>query len=402
MGISINSRFYLIALSPTGNGISGGDRVFIELARQWSQSLPVTIYTASEGVVMAKRFNLSGDFLDIINIGKKRPSENFFHKYFYKIYLGIKLSLSFTINNQPSTVIYSSSEFWMDSLPCFILKLRFPNITWVASWYQTAPNPLTGYTQGKRSNTYKIGASLYWITQLPIKPIIDRFANFVIVTNDTEKKQFLRLSRKNRVLVMYGGVDIGEINKYRKKYHNLPKEYDAVFQGRFHPQKGVVELIEIWKKVVKKNPFAKLVMIGDGPLMKRVKCKVQSAKLKNNVLMTGYLFDGEEKYRIFSQSKIVVHPAFYDSGGMSAGEAMAFGLPCVGFDLKAYKSYYPKGMIKIKVGDLDAFAVSICRLLEDNDYRSRVGDEALQMINSTWSWEDRSKGVLDKIINGKI
>ena len=38
----------------------------------------------------------------------------------------------------------------------------------------------------------------------------------------------------------------------------------------------------------------------------------------------------------FSFGKVVSHPAFYDSGGMASAEAMVFGLPCVGFKLKAF------------------------------------------------------------------
>ena len=53
------------------------------------------------------------------------------------------------------------------------------------------------------------------------------------------------------------------------------KKYDAVFIGRFHPQKGVLELIDIWKRVVNKKPQAKLAMIGDGPLMKKVQLKIK-------------------------------------------------------------------------------------------------------------------------------
>ena len=43
---------------------------------------------------------------------------------------------------------------------------------------------------------------------------------------------------------------------------------------------------------------------------------------------------------------MVVHPAIFDSGGMAAAEAMAWGLPGVSFDLPALKTYYPQGMIK--------------------------------------------------------
>lgn len=119
--------------------------------------------------------------------------------------------------------------------------------------------------------------------------------------------------------------------------------------------------------------------------------------MEKNIILTGYLFDGPEKYRIFSQSKLVVHPAFYDSGGMAAAEAMAFGLPAIGFDLKSYKSYYPQGMIKIKNWNLGSFAKSILELLNDQRERERIGRNALNMINNSWSWDKRSKEILGRI-----
>jgi len=159
-----------------------------------------------------------------------------------------------------------------------------------------------------------------------------------------------------------------------------------------------LELIDIWKRVVEKRPDAKLAMIGDGPLMTKVKLQITNYKLQKNVKLFGYVFDGPKKYKIFSQSKVVVHPAFYDSGGMAAGEAMAFGLPAVGFDLKAYKSYYPKGMVKVKIGDIDAFAKAVINFLEDENYRKRIGQEAKEMIWGEWGWEKRTREILQKIL----
>ena len=214
------------------------------------------------------------------------------------------------------------------------MKVRYPKIKWVATWYQTAPNPFVGYAEGDRAKKYRLSALLYWLSQLPIKPLISVFADFVLVNNEEEKKQFPKLNSKKRIIVVYGAVDLERITNYKLEFKNLPKVYDAVFQGRFHPQKGAVELIEIWKKVVDKNKNAKLAMIGDGPLMDDIKLQITNYKLEKNIKLFGYVFDGIKKYKIFSQSKIVVHPAFYDSGGMASAEAMAFGLPCIGFNLK--------------------------------------------------------------------
>ena len=223
--------------------------------------------------------------------------------YIARIIEGIRIGFSLKLENTTSTIVYSASEFWMDSLPAFILKLRHRQIKWAAAWYQSAPSPLTGFTEGYNSR-FRLQAFIYWFVQLPIKPIIDQFADFVLVNNENEKKVFRKLNKKKRTVVVLGAIDLENIKKWKKRFTKKPKIYDAVFQGRFHPQKGVVELIDIWKKVIKRTADAKLMLIGNGPLMKRVEEKVKGEKLEKNIFLEGYLFDGKEKYKIFSQSKL--------------------------------------------------------------------------------------------------
>ena len=383
-------NFLFFALAATGSGISGGDRIFIEFARRWSMRLNVIIYVTQEGLKMCKRQNLSGNNLSIQIVGKNIFLKNFFVGYFYRIFQGIKLGLTLTIKE--NTYVYSASDFWMDSIPAFLLKLRSNKVKWIAAWYQTAPNPLTGYRF----------PFLYWMSQFFIKPLIKISADLVLVNNYEEKKQFLSLDRQGKVGVVLGAVNLADIKKWIKGYQKKNEQilsprqnkiYDAVYQGRFHSQKGVIELIDIWKLVVNKRPNALLAMIGDGPLMEDVRKRISRNGLNNNVKLFGYVFDGSLKYDIFSRSKLVVHPAFYDSGGMAAAEAMIFGLPCVGFDLKSYESYYPKGMLKVEIGNLDDFADAIVGLLNDEESRRRIGHEAVRMIESSWSWDKRSEEI---------
>lgn len=382
-------KIIIFALAATGNGISGGDRIFMEFARAWSKFADITIYTSQAGVRMAKQSHLPKvikiQTIFIPDLLKKI----FIGEYIWKIIFGIQLGLSMPIKN--INLIYSASEFWMDALPAALGKLRSGRgLTWSASWYQTAPNPMQGFYGGR----YRISALFYWLVQLPMKPIIEKLADKVLVNNVTETSQFGK-----KAVVVLGAVDTEKITEFKKSHKNFkPVPERAVFQGRFHPQKGVVEMIKIWKLVVDKLQNAKLVMLGDGPLMQDVKAQIAKFKLQKNVELRGFMFDGFEKYKVFSQSQLVVHPALYDSGGMASAEAMAFGSPCVGYALPAYISYYPEGMQKVPIDDQKAFAAAIVYLFKNGKARFRLGKKAVRMIESSWSWKMRSKQIYESII----
>lgn len=389
--------FLIIAMTAHGKGISGCDRISIEFCKRWSKSNSVTIYLWEEGYQMYKRAHIGKKVkFKVINMN---PWKNmgFFINYIAVILSAVVFALTLKLKNEKDTVVYSASEFWMDSLPGLILKLRFPKIRWVATWFQTAPNPLTGFKEGSRMLSYRLHAFPYWFVQLPIKPLIKKCADFVLVNNEYEKREFPQMDKEQKVKVVLGAVDLQLVKNFGQRFKNEKKIFDGVFQGRFHPQKGVVELIDIWKLVVSQKPDAKLALIGDGPLINDVKSKIDKLNLQKNIKLFGYVFDGIKKYKIFAQSRVVLHPAFYDSGGMASAEAMALGLPAVGFNLTSYKSYYPKGMVKVPINDLSAFARAILEFMKDKKLYLKIAKESEQMIYETWSWDKRAQEVLNYI-----
>lgn len=389
-------KIYIFALAAQGEGISGSDRIFIEFARYWSEKYNIEIFVFKDGQRMCLRQGLNVPGIKF-QVTRNVNILGFIGDYFFRIISGIKTGLTLKLANN-SIIIYSASEFWMDSLPAFILKLRYPKIKWIAAWYQTAPSPLRGFSEDVNKARSRINALVYYLIQLPIRPMIKRFADFILVNNNNEKKQFPDPGKKNKTIAVDGAVDLERINKWKGKKREKQAVYDAVFQGRLHDQKGVMELIDIWKMVMQRKADTKLVMIGNGPLMKRVKAKIKDEGLEKNIRLTGYLFDGEEKYKILSQSKIAVHPSLYDSGGMAALEAMTFELPCIGFNLSSYKYYYPKGMLKVKIGNIKEFADKILQMLSDKRLYLRYQKQTKELISDYYSWKYRSRQILSQVL----
>lgn len=397
-----NNKIIMLLNSITP-GLSGGDRIFIEFTKRWVNFFDeVYIITCGTGADICGKYNLKSDNLFYINCNVENyKKSNLFFLYIKRIFNAIKYFKENSRKNlEPIKFIYSSSDFWPDSLPAFYYKVRNKGVKWIAGFYLFAPKPWQSDSPYKTSVKRWIIGLVYWLSQLPVYYIVRRYADYVFVTSEPDVKKFITKKRdKSKIIVIQGGVDIIESEKYFKENSIIPVEkriYDACFVGRFHYQKGVLELIDIWKIVCAYKREAKLAIIGIGVLENEVKKKIKDLGLDNHIYLLGFM-DGQAKYNIFKQSKVIVHPATYDSGGMAAAEGMAWGLPGVSFDLEALKTYYPKGMIKTKIGDKEEFAKNIIRLLDDKVLYEKTSNDAHNLIIEVWDWDKRAKIILDLI-----
>ena len=368
--------------------MSGGDRIWIECAKRWVKkpNVSINVFTTEEGLKRGQQYGLTGVNYKLWSKPARFLCHSVYLLYFWRTFRGCINALVSLPSDSERNVVFSSSDFLPDSIPAWVSKVKNKNVEWLAAFYLFAPS-LSDKTSPYRGKLFARGL-FYYISQLPALYLIRRDADLVWVTSEIDRWRFIDGVRftPDKVTGVRGGVDV-------KTPASLPepakKEYDAVFIGRFHTQKGVLELIDIWRNVCNKKPNAKLAMIGIGELEGSVREKIVAYGLQSNVSLLGFK-DGLEKLEIFKKSKLVVHPAVYDSGGMAACEAMACRLPGVSFDLPALVTYYPKGMIKTPCYDFVGFAENIVHLLEDDELYEKVANDALDWAKE-WDWDNRAE-----------
>jgi len=382
-------RIYLIGCAQTRSDIlDGSTRIFIECAKRWiRKGHKIVVFTCEEGNQIFQRYGLSDLSYVVVSSAKYRRLGVYF------LYIARALKLSFTLAklypHGKDVVVYSGSDFWPDSLPAWVLKMRFPMVKWLAGFYLFSSQPFSDESPYKGKRRFR--GILYYVSQIPIFNLVRKHADMIWVTNDADRWRFIDSKRltPDKVVAVRGGVDFKTPAMLAEPER---KAFDAVFVGRFHPQKGVLELLDIWRYVCQMKTDAKLALIGVGELEGEVKAKIEKYGLEDNVVFFGFK-DGIEKLKIFKASKVVVHPAIYDSGGMAACEAMACGLPGVSFDLPALRSYYPKGMLKTPCYDVKKFAENILDLLGDQGLYMKTAGEALSWAKE-WDWDKRAEELL--------
>lgn len=389
-------KLLIIANNNFGTSQSGGDTIFLEFIKNWQSKLYITVFGSQETQNLLNRYKLTPSFIKTDNLNPRHQptAVNIIFHNLRRCFKGFIAYLSNYSQISSFTHCYTASDFPPDFFIGLINKTLHPKTIWLSGQYLFAPHP------NQINSPYKnqpLKGWFYYLYQIISLSLARKFADVILVTSAPDVTKF----PQKKVIVVQGGVDITQSKRYLKSSKIIPmikRKYDAVYLGRLHPQKGVLELIDIWQIVTKSIPSAKLTIIGDGQLEPQIKSKIKTLKLQKNIQLLGFL-TGQQKYAIFKNSKIVVHPAIYDSGGMSAAEAMAWGLPGVSFDLESLETYYPQGIIKSPLGNFQQFSKNIISLLTNQKLYQKHSSLAIKLIQNTWDWQKRSEIIFQQIFN---
>jgi glycosyltransferase involved in cell wall biosynthesis len=385
----------IVAYAYVGKGISGGDRIFIECVKRWSgKDYTINVFTSKVGLELCKRYGLGLKNVTYIVLSpSKLEKSNLYLAYVIRLIKGSIIITRFLEKiKDTKIVVYSESDFWPDSIPAWVLKMRFRRAKWIAAFYLFTSSP---FSKGSLSKGFgRLRRLFYYLSQVPVYGLIRKYADMVWVTNELDRWRFIdgRRLTADKVIAIKGGVDVRTPSLVPEP---MEKKFDTIFIGRLVPEKGVLELIDIWKYVCEKKKDAKLAILGSGPLNSQVQNKIRQYGLTDNIKTFGFV-DGVEKFKIIKESKVVVHPSIIDSGGMAACEAMICGLPGVSFDLQSLKVYYPKGMLKTPSYDLKIFANNVLKLLDDESLYRNLSKEAIDFAKD-WDWDKVAKEALNKV-----
>jgi glycogen synthase len=119
-----------------------------------------------------------------------------------------------------------------------------------------------------------------------------------------------------------------------KEFFAIPHKKPAyiLFLGRFDiQQKGIDLLLHAYAKV-KKTMGYPLVIAGRGPDEKKIHNLIKDLGLESQVTVLGPAY-GETKARLIEKALFVAFPSRHDEISLWALEALASGMPLVGFDL---------------------------------------------------------------------
>lgn len=156
---------------------------------------------------------------------------------------------------------------------------------------------------------------------------------------------------------------------------NCPKKIIAV--GRLEYQKGFDYLIDSWSLVIARHPDWTLHIWGEGNCRKQLEKMIAERHLEACVCLKGTTNVIEHEYQT---SYAMVMASRYEGLPMALLEAMTCRLPLVSFDCPCGPSELIRegenGFL-VPVGDCNALAERLCRLIEDPALREKMAAASL-------------------------
>jgi glycosyltransferase involved in cell wall biosynthesis len=252
------------------------------------------------------------------------------------------------------------------------------------------------HTHGYKSNLYgllgstnkcvKVATNHAWVQsnhKTKIYCLLDyffiRFFKKIIAVSDQIHEEIKNkgiISKK--IELIYNGIDV---QKFENKFDNdeIKSEFSISAKskvvgtvGSLNIVKGHIYFIEAAKEVLKSSPDTKFLIVGDGPLRKKLEEKTKKLKIERNVIFAGLIKDMP---KIYSLIDVLVIPSLSEGMPMVLLEAMAAGKPVIATNVgsisKALVDQHTGILIKPK--DVDNLKNAILYILKNESTAKAYG-----------------------------
>jgi N-acetyl-alpha-D-glucosaminyl L-malate synthase BshA len=163
------------------------------------------------------------------------------------------------------------------------------------------------------------------------------------------------------------------------------RPFVLVHNSNFRPVKRVEDVVRVFAAVKRELPCT-LVLIGDGPDRPRMEERVRQLGLEGSVRFLGEQLTFIEHLQ---RADVFLLPSELESFGLAALEALSCGVPVVASRIGGLPEVVSDGETGFlhPVGDIEAMAQSVLRLLRDPALHSRMSRAARASAEASWPIE---------------
>lgn len=238
------------------------------------------------------------------------------------------------------------------------------------------------------------------IMQRTLQPFVLSIATSISV-NSPHTKTLIPPMLQGKTRVLLGGAETAEPTLSPKLQPTGEKT--VLFVGRLVERKGGDDLMSAFRIVKDRIPNSRLVFVGGGPDRKRLDEMARVLNLSGSVEFRGVL-TGQPLHDAYEESSVVVLPSKYVRGdsqieglGLTLIEGSMHAKPLVGTKHGGIPEVIKDEVNGLLVPENDPamLAEALFRVLSDGELAVRLGNNALEIAMSKFSWRAATDRLLE-------
>lgn len=214
--------------------------------------------------------------------------------------------------------------------------------------------------------------------------IINHYFSKVVTVSNEIKQSLIKINTFNpdKIYVVYNGIP--GIQNCELEINPSDKLYHIGTVSRLVPVKDLELFISIAAEIIKKRGDVKFSVLGDGPLLNDLKKLVDTHKISNKFEIYPPRLDPASYYKTLD---MYLNTSKHEGIPLSILEAMsakkAVVAPLVGGIPEIIKNNY--NGILLKGRKVKSFADACLKILDDNDFREKLSNNASNTIYDKFS-----------------
>ena len=195
--------------------------------------------------------------------------------------------------------------------------------------------------------------------------------------------------------VFYNSIDISESEKYKKYIEKSTEKVVITYVGRMIEEKGVLKLIDAFKKLEKKYSNLELNLAGSGPILEKIITENNNEK---NINILGKI-SHEEVLKLLGRTTIFVNPSAFSEGlPTSILEAGMMKCAVIATPMGGTTEIISSDDIGYICGfDTDEILEKLEKLITNRDKIISLSENINKRVISNFSWNVTAKKISETI-----
>jgi glycosyltransferase involved in cell wall biosynthesis len=227
----------------------------------------------------------------------------------------------------------------------------------------------------------------WWVrkARIFVEKWITRAVNCTISVSGSNQETGSRYIPRFQSVVIPNGINLGQFDPgrrfddVRRQWGITPEACVLGFVGRMTAQKDPLALIEAFPQVLRANPRAVLVLVGEGELKDSARKRAAELGMEGKIIFEKFRTDVPD---VLAAMDIFCLPSLWEGLPIGLMEAMAMKRACLATRVDGSKELVRDGEngLLVSPGDPRALAEALVRLSTDTPLRMRLGSHARRTI----------------------